>query len=144
MRKRDRWQEGVENRIQSHAAGYNPCTLLRDSAHVRQGSYFISEENVKASWYKPTLALKGIFKHIWAWALMERKLRNGSDTMKYECGLLLGKSLANILETVMCTILEEFECVLYKECVRNSPFAFLFLFPFAVWWYHRAVFLVLC
>lgn len=100
--------------------------------------------NVKASWYKPTLALKGIFKHIWAWALTERKLRNGSDTMKYECGLLLGKSLANILETVMCTILEEFECVLYKECVRNSPFALLFLFPFAVWWYHRAVFLVLC
>lgn len=58
------WQEGVESIIQSHAAGYNPCTLLRDSAHVRQGSYFISEENVKASWYKPTLALKGIFKHI--------------------------------------------------------------------------------
>lgn len=52
--------------------------------------------------------------------------------MKYECGLLLGKSLANILETVMCTILEEFEYVLYKECVRNSPFALLFLFPFAV------------
>lgn len=43
------WQEGVESIIQSHAAGYNPCTLLRDSAHVRQGSYFISEENVKGT-----------------------------------------------------------------------------------------------
>lgn len=43
---------------------YNPCTLIRDSAQVRQGSYFISEENVKASWYEPTLALKGTFKHI--------------------------------------------------------------------------------
>lgn len=72
---------------------------------------------------------------------MERNPRNGSDTMECGCGLLSGELLVSILEPVMYPILEDFECVLYNERVKNFfplPF-FLFYFPFSVWWYHRAV-----
>lgn len=58
--------------------------------------------------------------------------------MKCECGLLSGELLISILETVMYTILEDFECVLYKEYVKNFSLALpsfpLPLFSLVVSW----------